>query len=127
MRHAEEKPGTECGETLMKERSLGEPPVTYGTDAEAMRDELDYADMIALSGMFRRWAIYESAFSPEQRTGLMTWSADFERIAAWVGKDWRAPPGSSPDTPLLKFLAKLERDGSGAINLQHAKHWLGLA
>jgi len=64
-----------------------EPPHTYGADAKAMRDELDCEDMIALSGMFRRWAMYEPAFSPEQRTGLMTWSADYERIAAWVGKD----------------------------------------
>jgi hypothetical protein len=48
--------------------------------------ELDYEDMIALSGMFRRWALYEEKFSPERRTGLMLWSSDFERIAAWVGK-----------------------------------------
>jgi len=93
-------------------------------DAEATRDELDYDEMIALSGMFRRWAMYEPAFSPEQRTGLMTWSADFERIAAWVGKDWRAPASSSPDMPLLRFIAKLERDASGAINMEHAKYWV---
>jgi hypothetical protein len=106
---------------------LHEPPFTYGTDAEAMRDELDYEDKIALSGMWRRWAIYETGFTPEQRTGLMTWSADFEHIAAWAGKGWRAPPSSSSETSLLQFLARLERDASRAINLQHAKHWLGLA
>jgi len=110
----------------MKQRLLPEPPVTYGTDAEAMRDELDHEDMIALSGMYRRWAIYETRFTPEQRTTLMAWSADLERIAAWVGECWRAPPSSSPDMPLLKFLAKLERDASRVINLQHARHWLGL-
>jgi len=111
----------------MNRRSLPEPPVTYAADVEAVSDELDYEDMVALSGMFRRWAVYEPAFTPEQRTGLMMWSADLERIAAWVGKDWRSPPSSCPDMPLLKFIAKLEREASGAISLQHAKHWLGLA
>ena len=109
----------------MKRRLLLEPPVTYATDAEAIRDELDYEDMIALSGMFRRWAIYEAGFTPEQRTGLMAWSADFERLADWVGKSWRA--ANPPERPLLKFIAKLERDASRPINLQHARHWLGLA
>ena len=89
-----------------------------------MREELDYEDMVALSGMFRRWAIYEREFTPEQRTGLMAWSADFERLAGWVGKGWRA--SNPPEKPLLKLLATLERDASRSINSQHAKHWLGL-
>jgi hypothetical protein len=80
--------------------------------------------MIAHSGMFRRWAIYEGRFTPEQRTGLMAWSADFKRLAVWVGKGWRA--ADPPEKPLLKFLATLERDASCAINLRHAKHWMGL-
>jgi len=109
----------------MKRRLSPEPPVTYGADAEAVSDELDYEDMVALSGMFRRWAIYEAGFTPEQRTGLMAWSADFERLAVWVGKGWRA--ANPPEKPLLKFMATLERDASRAINLQHAKQWLGLA
>jgi hypothetical protein len=37
---------------------IREPPITYGTDAEAMRDELDYEDMVALS-MYRRWILYD--------------------------------------------------------------------
>jgi hypothetical protein len=99
--------------------------VTYGTNLDAMRDELDYEDMVALSGMFRRWAVYEAGFTPEKRTRLITWSADFEQLAAWVGKGWRAtdPP---PEMSLLKFLAKLERDASKVIYIQQAKHWLGL-
>jgi hypothetical protein len=40
--------------------NLSEPPNTYVTDAQAMRDDLDYDDMVALSGMFRRWAVYEA-------------------------------------------------------------------
>jgi hypothetical protein len=111
----------------MRRQPSSEPPVTYGTDAEAMRDELDYEDMVALSGMYRRWAIYEAGFTPERRTTLMAWSADLERIAAWVGKGWRAPPSSSSETSLLQFLARLEREASRPIKLEHAKRWLGLA
>jgi hypothetical protein len=104
---------------------ISEPPITHGIDPITVRDELDYEDMIALSGMHRRWAIYEADFTPEQRTRSIAWSADLESIAKWVGKGWRAadPP---PEMSLLKFIAKLERDASGVINLQHAKHWLGL-
>ena len=74
----------------MKRQPLPEPPVMYSTDAEAMSAELDYEDMVALSGMFRRWAVYEGQFGPEDRTDLIAWSADLERVAAWVGKGWRA-------------------------------------
>jgi len=102
-----------------------QPPITYDTDPDIICNELDYEDMIALSGMFRRWAVYEAKFSPERRTGLMLWSADLERIAAWVGKGWRAAD-PSPEMHFLKFIAKMERDAKGAINLRHAKHWLGL-
>jgi hypothetical protein len=109
----------------MKRSPSCEPPATHGTDAEAMRDELDYQDMIALSGMYRRWAIYEAGFTPERRTTLMAWSADLERIAAWVGPGWRGPSSTS-ETSLLQFLARLERDASRPIKLQHAKHWLGI-
>ncbi|MGC1178402.1 MAG: hypothetical protein WA884_05120 [Methyloceanibacter sp.] len=104
---------------------MAEPPITYYADPDAIREELDYEDMIALSGMFRRWAIYESGFTPEQRTGMIAWSSDLERIAAWVGKGWRAT--DPPERPLLRFIARLERDASGVINLQHAKRWLGIA
>lgn len=109
----------------MTSAPMSEPPITYGTDPDAMRDELDYEDMVALSGMFRRWAVYETGFNPEQRTGLITWSADFELLAAWVGKGWRAtdPP---PETSVLKFIARLERDASKVIYLEHVKQWLGL-
>ena len=56
----------------MKRQPLPEPPVMYSTDAEAMSvAELDYEDIIALSGMFRRWAIYEARFDPDERTNLI--------------------------------------------------------
>ena len=107
----------------MSRNVLAIPPITYEARPEAIREELDYEDMIALSGMFRRWALYEQ-FSPENRTGLMLWSADFERIAAWVDEGWRAT--DPPERPLLRFLATLERNASRAINMQHVKHWMGL-
>jgi len=90
-----------------------------------VRDELDYEDMVALSGMFRRWAVYEPRVTPEQRIGMIAWSADFERLASWLGPGWRAANPTLGDTHVLKFLARLERDASGVINLQHAKHWRG--
>jgi len=106
---------------------MSDPPLTHSTDPETVRDELDYEDMVALSGMFRRWAVYEPRFTPEQRTGMIAWSADLERLASWLGPGWRAANPTLGDTHVLKFLARLERDASGVINLQHAKHWLGLA
>jgi hypothetical protein len=106
---------------------MSDPPVTHSTDPYTVRDELDYEDMVALSGMFRRWAVYEARFAPEQRTRMIAWSADLERLASWVGPDWRAANPTLGDTHFLKFLARLERDASGVINLQHAKHWMGLA
>jgi hypothetical protein len=110
----------------MKRQPLPEPPVTYSTDAEAIRDELDYEDMVALSGMFRRWAVYEPRFTPEQRTEMIAWSADLEGLASWLRPGWRAANPTLGDTHVLKFIARLEREASGVINVRHAKHWLGL-
>jgi hypothetical protein len=63
-----------------------DPPITHDANPEAICEELDYEDMIALSGMFRRWALYEAGIKPESRTQFILWSSDFERIAAWAGK-----------------------------------------
>jgi hypothetical protein len=100
------------------------PPKLHECDP-SLCEELDYEDMIALSGLFRQWALYESKFSPEQRTRLMACSADLERLAQWVGEGWRAsdPP---QEMPMLAFLAKWVRERSTVIKLEHAKHWLGL-
>lgn len=101
------------------------PPKLHECDP-SLCEELDYEDMIALSGLFRQWALYESKFSPEQRNRLMACSADLEHLAQWVGEGWRAsdPP---PEMPMLAFLAKLVREHSTVIKLEHAKHWLGRA
>ena len=34
-------------------------PVTFHIDPEFAKAELAYAEMFALSGLFRRWALYE--------------------------------------------------------------------
>jgi len=99
------------------------PPKLHECDAYYLRDELDYEDMIALSGLYRQWAIYETRFTPEQRTKLIAWSADLERLAEWVGERWQAS-GPSPEMPMLTFLAKWVRERSTVIKLEHAKHWL---
>jgi hypothetical protein len=102
------------------------PPKLHECDAYSLCDELDYEDMIALSGLYRQWAIYETKFSPEQRTKLIAWSADLERLAKWAGENWRASD-PSPEMPLLKFLANWVRSRSSVIKLEHAKHWLGVS
>jgi hypothetical protein len=84
------------------------PPMTYGADVRWLINELHYADMIALSGMFRRWAMHEPDLEPELRTKFIMHSADLERIAEWVGRDWRAAdPSDEPS--MLVSMADFER------------------
>ena len=52
-------------EETLSRNLLAEPPITHQVDPDSIGNELDYTDMIALSGMFRRWALYEEGFSPE--------------------------------------------------------------
>jgi hypothetical protein len=89
------------------------PPSTFYVDPEFAMRELDFADMIALSGVFRRWALYEPDLDPAYCTKLICWSADYERLAQWVGPSWEA---SSPTGSLAAFLAGLERRSSTVID-----------
>ena len=100
------------------------PPKMHEYNAYYLVEELDYRDMVALSGLFRQWALYETRFTPEKRTRLIAWSADLERLAEWVGEKWRASD-PSPEMPLLVFLARWVRKHNNVIQLEHAKHWLG--
>ena len=99
---------------------MSDPPAMYRVCPQEMSDELDYTDMVALSGLFRRWAIYGTTTTPEQNTRLIEWSADFERLAEWVGRQWRA---ANPDTPpsLVKFLATTERSTSNVVPLDEMR------
>jgi hypothetical protein len=69
--------------------------------------------MIALSGLFRRWALYEPDLSPVICTQFICWSADYEHLAEWVGPSWRA---SDPTGAVTAFLADLERQSSTVID-----------
>src|SRR5262245_20824037 len=55
------------------------------------------------------WARAElDQIAPAQRTRLIEWSADFERVAEWVGAGWRA--NEPPEQPsVIKFVATVER------------------
>jgi hypothetical protein len=105
--------------------TASEPPVTYRVSPEFAASELDYTDMVALSGMFRRWAIHETddTTTPEQRTRLIQFSADYERLAEWVGPEWKASY-PSPHPPLTKFLATLERSTSNVTDFMEARRIL---
>lgn len=97
-----------------------ELPITYRVNPEWAREALSHGEMVALSGMFRRWALYEEANTPEQATKCILWSSDYERLAKWVGPDWQ--PEVSPDpVPLMKFLAILEIRHSRSIPLDQAR------
>jgi hypothetical protein len=91
---------------------------TYFVESDWALAELDYRDMVALSGMFRRWAVYEAgeAMRPDQRTRMIQYSADFERIADFVGEGWISS-APSEDMPLPKFLALWERRNSNVVDL----------
>ena len=69
--------------------------LTHGSDARSLCEELDYVDMLALSGLFRQWALYEKRFTPEQRTALIAWSADLE--------DWRDGPAKGGVPPIHRW------------------------
>jgi hypothetical protein len=96
----------------------------HGGHAEFLAAELDYQEMIALSGLFRLSALYDPHWRPEQRTELIGFSADFEQLAEWVGEGWRAsdPSGSAP---ICMSLLRRARRRRSVIKLEHAKHWLG--
>jgi hypothetical protein len=100
------------------------PVLTHGGDAERLSAEFDFEEMVALSGHFRLWALYGLQLSPEQRTKVIGYSADFEALAHWAGEGWRAtdPTGAMP---MFTFLARRARNRSSVVKLEHAKHWLG--
>jgi len=77
-----------------------------------------------LSGIFRRWALYDTTISPDFRTELIGYSADFEQLARWAGERWRAADPSDA-LPVLRMLIRRACKRSSVIKLEHAKHWLG--
>ena len=85
---------------------LSPQPITYMVDIDFALEELDHADMVALSHMFQRWAIDEENIEPENRTELIQWSADLERLA---GRSLLTP--SSMELPCTYEAPELQRYG----------------
>lgn len=82
-------------------------PQTHVVDVDRALETLSHGEMIALSAMFERWAFTETNITPEQRTRLIQWSSDYERIAVFAGPMWEA---LAPDvgTDPIPFIARLE-------------------
>lgn len=95
--------GAACVEKA--ERAIA-PLQTTAVNAKRAMRTLDYAEMLALAGMYERWALSEETIAPDQRTKLIVWSADYERIAAHVGEGWTASD-PQPDDPAA-FVARQE-------------------
>ena len=85
-------------------------PHTHHVNIDQAMASLSYRDMLALAGMLERWALHSEAISSDDRTMLMLWSADYERIAEFVGPDWESSCGGAIDA--MSFLAGLERTGT---------------
>ena len=88
-------------------RPVGKVPVTYRVDVRAAMELLDYVELVGLSDMFARWAIWDEGLKPESRTRLIQLSSDYEQIAAFAGEGWRAERTESPP-PLIVFAAVRE-------------------
>jgi hypothetical protein len=70
--------------------------------------------MIALSGLFRRWALYDPSATPERATELTMLRSDYERLAHWVGPNWKPDSGFSQADriPFTQFIARIEIEDS---------------
>jgi hypothetical protein len=84
----------------------GPPPYTAIVDPLGASSVLDYRAMVALAGMFERWALTEVNITPERRTRVLQMCVDYEAIAAWCGPAWVAPDPDPRDP--LSFLAQIE-------------------
>jgi hypothetical protein len=61
--------------------------------------------------------------TPEDRTAFIQHLADYERVADWVGPDWRAS-NPSEAVPLTKFMATLERKADNVTDLDEVRRAL---
>jgi hypothetical protein len=94
-----------------------EAPTTYLVDVDFARVTLSHREMVALSGAFRRWALYDPIITPEWATELIKYSCDLEQIAEWVGPSWK-PEGTcncEERLPFIKFIAQMELQHSQVI------------
>lgn len=80
-------------------------PQTHVIDVQRAMATLDYAEMVALAELYSDWALNEANLDGNQRTKLIQWSTDYERIAAFCGASWKASmPEYPPDA--IAFIAR---------------------
>lgn len=82
-----------------------EYPFTHVVDVRQAMETLDYSEMLALAELFGHWVISEEDLNGFQRTKALQWSADYERIAAFVGDQWKAS-GSDENVSLMQFIVR---------------------
>jgi hypothetical protein len=94
-----------------------ELPTTHHIDVVVAMATLDFIEMVALSEMYERWAFTEPKLDGDQRTKLIQWSCDYERIAEFCGQAWKA---SAPevDSGAIAFVARLEARARGLYSPQ---------
>ena len=95
------------GSTQLTLPSDQRAPRTHHVAVDQAACTLSYEDMLSLANMLHRWALTEDRISPDHRTRLMLLSADYERIAEFVGPGWQAIEGTACDA--MAFLAQQER------------------
>lgn len=84
------------------------PPRTHSIDVNQALDTLSFEEMVALGRMYERWALTEPNITPDQRTKLIEWSSDYERIAEYAGPGWEASLAQD-GLDVVAFVARSER------------------
>ncbi len=69
-------------------------------------DDLNYAQMLAIAGLFERWAATETKITAEQRQRLLTMAQEFRDEAAEFGPNWNPPEPEK--VGLFLFMAREE-------------------
>jgi hypothetical protein len=82
-------------------------PATQIIDPRQAFETLSYAEMIALSKMFDRWAHHERSLSVEQRAKAASLSSDYAAVARIVGPQW-TPVDPGPKVDVMQFAARIE-------------------
>ncbi len=90
---------------------LARLPRTHRVDILYAQTILDFADMVALSELFQRWAFEELDLDPNYRTALIQWASDYEAVAAFSGPSWIASGDHAADDP-MRIVARAGRAAS---------------
>lgn len=81
------------------------PPITRKVNVTRALETLDYGEMVALSEMFARWALFEEKIDDLKRSSLAESALDYAMVAGYCGPEWRAShPEDPPDA--IVFMAR---------------------